>query len=57
MRCFQQTVRMLCELPSVKHSAAGEGSEHTVDRKLEAERSTCLMAELLLSSSHSKLEK
>lgn len=26
---------MVCEQPSVKHSAAGEGSAHAVDRKPE----------------------
>lgn len=48
---------MVCEQPSVKHSAAAEGSAHAADRKLERERSTCLMAGLLLSSSPNKLEK
>lgn len=48
---------MVCEQPSAKHSAAGEGSAHAVDRKLEEERSTCSMVRLLLSSSLNKLEK
>ena len=48
---------MVCEQPSVKHSAAGEGSAHAVDRKLEGERSILSMAGLLLSSGPNKPEK